>query len=157
MHLSLNETKSSVSHVPASKHIDTGTSKARKDWSAVSVLAEHPKDLFPKLPLPLRSDRLILLLPAVECLLPEGQHPLGGVDAQHSAESAEATDQCWARDARQNFVLYVGLHGWTGRFFGLSPDWSWKNVLVCPFCYVSEVAKCTLRKVFIFILGILHF
>lgn len=80
--------------------------KLEKFESAVLVLAEHPKALRPKLPHPLRFDRLILLLPAVECLLLKGQHPLGWVDAQHIAERAEARDQLCARNARENFQHY---------------------------------------------------
>ena len=80
--------------------------KPEKFESAVSDLAEHPKALCPKLSHPLRFDRLILLLPAVECLLLKGQHPLGWVDAQHIAESAEARDQLCARNARQKFQRY---------------------------------------------------
>lgn len=81
--------------------------KPEKSESAVSVLAEHPNALCPnKLPHPLRFDRLILFLPAVECLLLKGQHPLGWVDAQHIAASAEARDELCARSARQNFWHY---------------------------------------------------
>lgn len=80
--------------------------KPEKFESTISVLAEHPKALCPKLLHPLRFDRLILLLPAVPCLLLEGQHPLGWVDAQHVAESAEAKAQLCARNARQNFQHY---------------------------------------------------
>jgi len=79
---------------------------SEKFESAVLVLAEHPKALCPKLPHPLRFDRLILLLPAVERLLLEGQHPPGWVDGQHIAECAEARHQLCARNTRQNFWPY---------------------------------------------------
>lgn len=112
-----------------------GTSKAWKVWSAVSVLAEHPKAVCPKLPHPLRFDRLIPFLPTVS--FRKEQHPLGWVDAQLISE------KCWSQGARQHF-LYCMWNNIADQVPLCAHAGSWENSTQRPFWPLSESLQAPL-------------